>query len=457
MEKVVVLIDGEHRPEVTAEALRWISSEYRIVAAVCLGGTEKLEDNSSFEVLGVPVAMGSDHLHEMEQVIASYNPERVIDLSDDPVLDHAKRFAIASRVLAMGVTYSGSDFVFTPALSRISSKKASISIVGTGKRVGKTAITGFAARTLSRRFEPIVVTLGRGGPAEPETVYGREMELTPEYLLSLSAQGKHASSDYLEHALTSGVTTIGGRRCGGGLCGQAYLSNIDKCAAVANVTPGDIVLFEGSGSAIPNVATDRRILVIGAHQPLESITQYLGPVRVINSHLVILTMCEEPIVGEDEICAMENAVRKINPGASVVRTVFRPRPLSNVEGKRVILCTTSSLTGLSCMARHLEDAFHCAVVASTNQLSNRAALQEDLDSFGYLGADVVLTELKAAAVDVVTLWGMANGLEVAYMDNQPLPSDTEFDLEEEIFRVASEAIEEHLRIQSSTRCFDWED
>ncbi|NMB13599.1 MAG: hypothetical protein GX977_15075 [Firmicutes bacterium] len=69
----------------------------------------------------------------------------------------------------------------------------------------------------------------------------------------------------------------------------------------------------------------------------------------------------------------------------------------------------------------------------------------------------MLTELKAAAVDVVTLWGMANGLEVAYMDNQPLPSDTEFDLEEEIFRVASEAIEEHLRIQSSTRCFDWED
>lgn len=454
---MVVLIDGEHRPEVTAEALQRISGEYRIVAAVCLGGTEKLEDESSLEVLGVPVAMGSDLLHELEHVIASYNPERVIDLSDDPVLDHAKRFAIASRVLAMGVAYSGSDFVFKPASSRISSEKASISIVGTGKRVGKTAITGFAARTLSRKFKPIVVTLGRGGPAEPETVYGAEMELTPEYLLSLLAQGKHASSDYLEHALTSRVTTIGGRRCGGGLCGQAYLSNIDECAAVANITPGDIVLFEGSGSAIPNVATERRMLVVGAHQPLESITQYLGPVRVINSHLVILTMCEEPIVTEDEICAMENAVRKINPGASVVRTVFRPRPLSNVEGKHVILCTTSSCTGLFCMARHLEDAFHCAVVASTNQLSNRAALQEDLASFAHLGADVVLTELKAAAVDVVTLWGMANGLEVAYMDNQPLPSDADFDLEEEIFRVASEAVEEHLRIQSSTRCFNWED
>ena len=113
MQRAIVLIDGEHYPQVTAEALRQISSDFDVVGAVCLGGTEKLACGSPLEVLGVPIVMGLDQLQAVEQAISLYRPHRVIDLSDEPVLDYPKRFAIAARVLALGVTYSGADFVFT--------------------------------------------------------------------------------------------------------------------------------------------------------------------------------------------------------------------------------------------------------------------------------------------------------------------------------------------------------
>jgi cyclic 2,3-diphosphoglycerate synthetase len=238
------------------------------------------------------------------------------------------------------------------------------------------------------------------------------------------------------------------------LAGQAYVSNVDRCAQIADAIPGNIVLFEGSGSAIPNVATDRRILVVSAHQPLDTIAQYLGPLRIINSHLVALTMCEEPIASEHSIRAMEDAIRATNPRARIVRTIFRPRPLSDVQGKRIVLCTTSSDAALPLMTRHLEETFGCSVVASTNRLSNRSALQADLAGFGDRGAHVVLTELKAAAVDVATSWGIANGLDVAYMDNEPLPASSQYSLQEEILALARQAVEQHSRIHSAASCVD---
>ena len=305
MQRAIVLIDGEHYPQVTAEALRQISADFDVVGAVCLGGTESWRAAARSRY-GVPIVMGLDQLRAVEQAIALCQPHRVIDLSDEPVLDYPKRFAIAARVLALGsrIQEPTSYSLLQPIRYRQASHPSQLSALVRGLERLESAVS-LPERSLE--FSPIVVTLGRGGPAEPEVVYGHQVDITAGYLLSLSVQGRHASSDHLENALTSHVTTIGGWRCGGGLAGQAYVSNVDRCAAVADATPGNIVLFEGSGSAIPNVATDRRILVVSAHQPLDTVAQYLGPLRIINSHLVVLTMCEEPIASEHSIRAMEDA------------------------------------------------------------------------------------------------------------------------------------------------------
>ena len=106
----------------------------------------------------------------------------------------------------------------------------SIGVIGTGKRVGKTAVTGHLARLLARDRDVVVVAMGRGGPAEPEVV---ETPPTVDELLALSRAGRHAASDHLEIAALSGVTTIGCRRAGGGFAGAVFSSNVAAGARLA--------------------------------------------------------------------------------------------------------------------------------------------------------------------------------------------------------------------------------
>ncbi len=51
------------------------------------------------------------------------------------------------------------------------------------------------------------------------------------------------------------------------MSGQTFVSNVGRGAELSEEVDADVVIFEGSGSSIPSVYTDARILVIGAHQP----------------------------------------------------------------------------------------------------------------------------------------------------------------------------------------------
>ena len=105
-------------------------------------------------------------------------------------------------------------------------------MIGTGKRTGKTAISGEVARLAARRgLDPVVVAMGRGGPPEPQVAEAGSVDLAR--LLELVRSGQHAASDYLEDALTTGVTTIGARRAGGGLAGAPYATNVREAAELA--------------------------------------------------------------------------------------------------------------------------------------------------------------------------------------------------------------------------------
>ena len=121
----------------------------------------------------------------LEGAIAELEPELVVDLSDEPVLGPRERMRLASRVLALGLPYAGPDFRFEPpALAPF--PLPSLSIVGTGKRVGKTAVTGHVARLLALDRDVVVVAMGRGGPPEPEVA---EVQPTLERAARALARG----------------------------------------------------------------------------------------------------------------------------------------------------------------------------------------------------------------------------------------------------------------------------
>ena len=342
------------------------------------------------------------------------------------MLDYRRRHHLVGIALAHGVPYEGADFRFTPPPRPRVATKPALAIIGTGKRTGKTAVGGFTARTLTAEgHRPVIVSMGRGGPPEPEVMHGDEIELTPSDLLELADSGKHAASDYVEDALLGRVQTVGCRRCGGGLAGAVDFSNVPEGVRVANDLDGDLIILEGSGSAIPPVHADASVLVVPASVPIEYLVGYLGPYRLLLSDLVVVTMCEEPFGSPSQISEITSQVGKAFRGQHmtdeirVVRTVFRPAPTRSVEGKKVFVATTAPTEASRSITKHLEEEHGCLVVGMTHSLSDRSKLEEEIADVKK-EADILLCEIKAAGIDVATRSALACDLEVVYMDNVPV-------------------------------------
>lgn len=451
IKKILCLIDGEHYLPVTQEAIDTLNKlEYHDVkCAVFIGGTEKLkndDEDSYSKILGVPVKFGDDEdipYNLIKEMIKEYDVNVVYDLSDEPILDYEKRFRIASLVLEQNITYEGSDFKFEPVTQYDIMEKPSIKILGTGKRIGKTAVSGFVSRLLHEKgYNPCVIAMGRGGPEEPEIVHGDEIEISPDFLLEQSEKGVHAASDHWEDALMSRILTIGCRRCGGGMAGEVFLTNMKKGAQLANELESKFAIFEGSGAAIPPIKTDKNIVLVGANQPINNIVKYFGPYRISFADLVIITMCEEPMSNPEKIKYIEEHIKEINPDCKLIATVFRPKPLGDIKGKNVLFTTTAPKDVQNKLVEYLESNYDCKVVGVSSNLANRPLLREDIAKY-IDEADVMLTELKAAAVDVATKEAIDGGIDVVYCDNIPIPLDYTYpDLEKSVIDVVNSAISE---------------
>lgn len=428
------LIDGEHYPPVVLDAMQSVQKSLgaNAVAAAFLGGTEKLKAGTDY---GVPLVKGSDPVSAVERALSQYEVDVVVDLSDEPVVGYRERMRIASLALYAGARYLGSDFELKPPDLRPASTKPSLAVIGTGKRVGKTAVSGYLARLLaSEGFDPGVVSMGRGGPPHPEIIEGHKLEVGSEYLLEALGRGAHAASDYYETAALSRVTTVGCRRCGGGLAGQPFVSNVVEGAEIANRLDTLVTVFDGSGAAMPPVRVEGRVLVAGAHQDPEYIVGFLGTYRLLLSDLVLLTMSEEPMAAPEKVDDLVRDIGQVRPDLTVIPTVFRPRPVGNIEGMRVGYVSTAPPAVLDTLARHLEEQYGCEVVASSGNLSDRRRLADDLDAMS--GVEAYLTEIKAAAVDVVTRRGSEEGKPVLYCDNDPVGDG----LDTELLGLAREAV-----------------
>lgn len=433
--KAIALIDGEHYPEVTRDALRFLeeSRGCRLVALVFLGGTEKLARLDPGVFGDLPLYSGSGQIADLRRAIAENPADAVYDLSDEPVVGYVERFRLASEALALGVSYKGADFTFEAPRRPYLCAKPSIGVWGSGKRVGKTAVSGYMARYLAGKGErsiPCVCTMGRGGPPSPELI-SSPGDVTDTFLRRRVEEGRHAASDHFEDAMTAGVVAVGCRRCGGGLAGEPFYSNVPEGAKLACEQDADLVIFEGSGAAIPPVGVDAVMLVASAAQPLEYLLGYLGPYRLLLSDLVVVTMCQEFLVSSEKLRRLIDGVLCINPEVKVVKTVFRPRPLGDLDGRKVFLASTASPRGLQEQAEHLESEFGALIVGKSHHLADRALLERDLE--GAAGAEVMVTELKAAGVDTVSLYARKSGKELAYIEN--LPVALEGSLEEEIDRL----------------------
>ncbi len=424
--RVLALVDGEHYPPVTRWGIEAASSRgYEVVGALLLGGTEKLRPGALPD-LGVPVTPSPEDLAEgLAEAIDEVRPQAILDLSDEPVLGYRERMGLAAVALARGVPYVGPDFRLDPPISGPPLPVPTVVVIGTGKRTGKTAVGGEVARVAaSLDLNPIVVAMGRGGPPEPQVARAGEVGL--ERLLELARAGDHAASDYLEDAVTTGVTTIGARRAGGGLAGAPMITNVRQGAELAVELGAGLVVLEGSGSAIPPVPWDAGLLAVPSSAPPEYLRGYLGPFRLLLSDLVVFTMVESPTAGPDNLLVLRSHVEQSRSDVRYVLTDLEPVPLGDVRGREAFFTTTASEAIASKQAASLEATSGCRVVGWSSRLADRSGLAEDLDRAE--GYDVLLTELKAAAIDVACERALARGSDVVFVDNRPFSVEGEADL-----------------------------
>lgn len=334
--RAVAIVDGEHYPEVVRAALHELP--YEFTCALLVGGTDKLRGEPDY---GVPLV---DDVPDVDVAI---------DLTDE------RRPELVAAFLAAGIPYIGSDFRFDPPPLH-PFEVASISVIGTGKRVGKTAVSTHLARTLAHDRKVVCVAMGRGGPPEPELVLEPP---TIEELVARSRAGQHAASDFLELAVLAGVPTVGCRRAGGGISGAPFVSNVLEGAKLAASLDPDIVIFDGSGSAIPPIASETRIC-IGRE-----------PFRAAISDVVL-----------DEV-------------------ELRLTPTEELDGRVAVFTAGPARTD------HLDPVF------VSHDLARRDLLREQLAT---LDADTYVIELKAAAIDVVAEHALAHGKRVVLARNEVL-------------------------------------
>jgi len=433
---LIALIDGEHYPDVTYDAVNELKRIYKgnFKGIVFLGGTEKISVDNIEDYFNEKVYIIKDIEQNFRDALDYFKPDIVYDLSDEPVVNYYLRMEIASFCLASKCSYMGPDFLFSYEKEDIPCSKPSISIIGTGKRIGKTAMSSYMSKVFDdEEINVCVVAMGRGGPQKVQVIKGGSVDINPEYLLGISNKGMHASSDYIEDALTSKVTTVGCRRCGGGFGGKMFISNIKEGIKVAEGLDPDLIIVEGSGASVPDVKTDRCICVIGAGQSWESIVGYLGIYRILSADLIVLTMCEEPIADMKKVSSIKKEIKKINPDVPIVKTIFRPMPLSDIKGKKVFMAMTSNRSIEAKIKEYMEKSYDCKIEYMSFNLGNRKKLRDDLrKSINY---DTILTELKAASVDVLTDFARKNNKEVGYMNNIPVVLGNEEKFKRELMKL----------------------
>jgi cyclic 2,3-diphosphoglycerate synthetase len=371
---IIALIDGEHHPGAVRDVLAGLD----LAGVVFCGGEEKLGAGPLEEHYGRPVET------DPEDALRRLAPraEAVVDLADEPVLPPRAKLRLAALALHLGLRYEAPGLrLDPPRYEPVGYAGPTLAVIATGKRTGKTALACHLAGLL-REHDPVIVCMGRGGPARPVVA---EPDTSLDDLLAIADGGAHAASDYLEDAVLAGVRTVGCRRVGGGLAGAPAESNVPEGAALAaSLAPG-LIVFEGSGSCIPPVEVGRTVCILGPGEP-EPLADYC-------------------LLRADLLLAHESAVAP----AAALRFELRPEPAEPLpEGARVALFTTGAPA-----CEGVEP-----VVASAN-LARRAALAEDLARAARERCDVWLTELKAGAIDTVATRARAEGVRIVFVRNRP--------------------------------------
>ena len=271
MTRAVALIDGEHYAPVVRDALAALPYEW--VGAILVGGTEKLRDGRGLRRAARRRLRGRGARRRSLRR-ARARPGRAVPLG---VARARRRAAVRRRRLSL-------------RSARLRAVRAAVDR-GHRHRQARREDSGHRAPRAAARAGPRRRRRRDGPRRAPRSPRWSSTPPSVADLVALARSGRHAASDHLEIAALCGVPTIGCRRAGGGLAGAVFTSNVAAGARLAAERAPDVVVFDGSGAAIPPVDVDRRVLVVG---PGRTPDAYLNTYRRLISDVVVSVGCDAP-------------------------------------------------------------------------------------------------------------------------------------------------------------------
>ena len=204
---------------------------------------------------------------------------------------------------------------------------------------------------------------------------------------------------------------------------------------------GESRCSEGSGASLPTVPWDAGVLVVPASLPPAHLAGYFGPLRLLLSDLALFMLGSGPGAGPDNLPTLVSHARRLRPDITVAVAELQPVPLGDVRGRDAFYATTARGEVAERLAQQLTRTAGCRVVRVSDHLADRAGLEEDLRTSPPF--DVLLTELKAAAVDVACEDAIARGAGVVFVDNRPAAVPGEEDLTALLEETIELAVERH--------------
>ena len=396
--RVLVLVDGEHYPPVTRWGIEAARDRGFESSARCFWGASRRSGREAPD-LGVPVRRAGDDRVALAEAIDEWAPRGVLDLSDEPVVGYRERMELAAVALARGVRTSGRTSGSTRPSTARRSPRPTLAVIGTGKRTGQDR-----DRRGGRpdRGRPRARSRGRGDGSgrTRRAAGGRGRDRAPRASRSswCGAASTRPPTTW-RMALTTGVTTSapggpggagrppdGDERPRGGRAGRrARGRGRDR--------------RRGAGRPSPSMPWDAGILVVPAACRPSTWAATSGPLRLLLSDLVVVTMAAGP-AGLENLPHLRSHVERLHADAAAHRD--RLRATATWRTCRVRGCSSPprprrrSPPGRSTLlqAAHRMPRWW----GGAHRLADRAGLAEDLERPG--GYDVFLTELKAAAVDI---------------------------------------------------------
>ena len=253
--------------------------------------------------------------------------------------------------------------------------------IGTGKRVGKTAVTGHVARLLARDRDVVVVAMGRGGPAGAGGRRGRADARRPARALARRAATPPPTTS--RRPRSPACRRSAAARAAAGSPGGRSTRTCSRARALAAAREPGRRRLRRQRRRDP-AGRDRRARPRRRRAGATTSTGYLNPYRVLVSDLVVLTMAATTLAGAIRELEDARVSRRAAPAAASSRSTAGASRSSRPR------------RGATAVRAHLETARGRPRLAATSPTAPRCAT-----SSSAIDADVFLVELKAAAIDVV--------------------------------------------------------